>query len=157
MDMPLPTGLLRLLNRFPILFYKLGLGFMMGKRFLILTHKGRNSGKQRNVVLEVVKYDELSGNYYIASGWGERSNWYRNILIHPLVSVKVGNKKFNAMAKKLSTDEASRIFFEYAQLHPRAFAIITNRLMGESMEPTFDVVKAFAGQIPIFSLTPVSI
>ncbi len=42
---PLPKGIFRLLNRLPIFLYKCGLGFILGRRFLMLTHCGRKNNR----------------------------------------------------------------------------------------------------------------
>ncbi len=51
--------------RVPILLYQVGLGRILGGRFLMLTHIGRNSGILKRVVLEVIKSEPESGIYYI--------------------------------------------------------------------------------------------
>jgi deazaflavin-dependent oxidoreductase (nitroreductase family) len=55
------------------------MGWMLGGRFLMLTHTGRKSGKRRHVVVEVVDHAKTTDTYYIASGWGEKSDWSQNI------------------------------------------------------------------------------
>ena len=52
-----PSGVGRALFRAPIYLYRLGLGWLFGKRILLLNHIGRVSGKQRQVILEVVEHD----------------------------------------------------------------------------------------------------
>ncbi len=39
-----PRGLARIGFRIPIILYRLGLGGLLGTRFLLLTHTGRKSG-----------------------------------------------------------------------------------------------------------------
>lgn len=70
-----PTGLLRLLLRLPNCLYRLHLGWLLGSRFLLLAHRGRRSGRWRQTVVEVVQHNPGSDTYFIASGWGEKSNW----------------------------------------------------------------------------------
>ena len=45
---------------------------MVGERFLLLTHTGRNSGVPRQTILEVLQHETASDAYYVLSGWGER-------------------------------------------------------------------------------------
>lgn len=87
---PPRTRLQRDLSRAPIRLYRLGLGGLLGHRLLLLTHTGRNSGRRRQVVLEVVGRHEESGGYLIASGFGARSQWFRNIAADPRVYFQVG-------------------------------------------------------------------
>jgi hypothetical protein len=63
-----PRGFKRLFLRTPIWCYRLGCGWLLGKRFLLLTHTGRLSGFSRQTVLEVVDYDPDTDTYVIASG-----------------------------------------------------------------------------------------
>ena len=70
-----PHGLMRWLLRAPVWLYRLGLGGLLGDRFLLLTHIGRKSGQLRQNVLEVVEHDEATGAYVIASGWGDKADW----------------------------------------------------------------------------------
>lgn len=125
-DQPLPKGIMRLLNSVPILFYKCGLGFVFGKRFLMLTHIGRKSDLAHDTVLEVVKSDEYSKRYYVASGWGEKSNWFQNIIINPEVKIQVRNEEVNALLKRLELEQAIEVLLEYANIYPKAFSILFN-------------------------------
>ncbi|HEU5434459.1 MAG TPA: hypothetical protein VFU81_22495, partial [Thermomicrobiales bacterium] len=52
-----PAGVTRLLARAPIWLYRLHLGRLLGHHALVLTHRGRKSGKARQAILEVVRYD----------------------------------------------------------------------------------------------------
>ena len=54
-----PRGLLRLLLGLPVHLYHAGLGFLFGRRFLFLVTKGRRTGRRRETVVEVVRYDKL--------------------------------------------------------------------------------------------------
>jgi hypothetical protein len=52
-----PSGLRRALLRAPIWLYRAGLGGLLGRRVLLLTHIGRSTGRARQVVLEVAARD----------------------------------------------------------------------------------------------------
>jgi hypothetical protein len=65
-----PRGLLRLALRLPIWLYRWRLGWLLGDRFLLLTHTGRKSGLPRQVVLEVVHHDEATGDLCCRLGLG---------------------------------------------------------------------------------------
>ena len=87
-----PSGVSRALFRAPIYLYRLGLGWLFGKRILLLHHIGRVSGTARQVVFEVVEHDPTDGSFVVASGWGPTAAWYRNILHTPQVSIQVGRR-----------------------------------------------------------------
>ena len=115
---PPRTRLRRALFRAPIWLYRLGLGGLLGGRFLLLTHTGRTSGRPRQVVLEVVGRHEPSGGYLIASGYGERSQWFRNILEDPRVCFQVGWRRYRGLARPLPAAESGRWLADYARRHP---------------------------------------
>jgi deazaflavin-dependent oxidoreductase (nitroreductase family) len=91
-----PTGFLRMLLRSPLWLYRLHLGWLLGPRFLLLTHWGRRSGLPRQTVVEVIQHDTATGTYFIASGWGEKSDWLRNLQKTPEVTVQVSRQGFAA-------------------------------------------------------------
>jgi len=91
-DLDPSRGLLRVGLHLPIVFYRLHMGRLLGNRFLMLTHIGRITGTPHKTVLEVVDYDNQTGVYIIASGWREKSDWYRNLQKTPQVTVYVGRK-----------------------------------------------------------------
>ena len=55
--------------KIPILYYKLGLGWMLEKRFLLLTTTGRKTGKPRQTPLEFV-HNPQDDSYRVSPGWG---------------------------------------------------------------------------------------
>ena len=105
---PRPHGLLRLFLRFPILLYRLGLGWLFGDRLALLTHIGRNSGRQRQVVIETVRMDRATNTLYILSGWGEQSDWVLNILNTPEVVIQLGLRRWPATAVRLAAAQAEQ-------------------------------------------------
>jgi deazaflavin-dependent oxidoreductase (nitroreductase family) len=120
------AGLLRVrwLVRAPIWLYRARLGFLFGSRLLMLEHVGRVSGARRYVVLEVVARP-AAGTYVVVSGFGERAQWYRNVLARPQVRVYLGGRRpAQASARVLSQAESSAALATYATEHPRAWATL---------------------------------
>jgi deazaflavin-dependent oxidoreductase (nitroreductase family) len=143
---------MRWVFRFPILLYRLHLGWMLGARFLMLTHTGRKSGKRRHVVVEVVDHDKVTDTYYIASGWGEKSDWFQNVQKHPETQVHVGRRHFATLARRLLAEEAEKHVAIYAREHPFAFRELSGFMLGEGLEPTPDNARRLADKIPIVAL-----
>ena len=141
--------------RSPLILYKLGLGWVMGDRFLRLRHRGRKSARVHDTVLEVVGHDKDTGTYYIASGWGEGSHWFRNIEKTPGVGVQVGSLKFQAKAERLTCDEGTEILYHYGEKYPRAFKILTGKLLDDRMEPTKENAAKMAKCMPVAALRPI--
>lgn len=115
--------------RAPIWLFRARLGFLMRSRLLMLEHIGRRSGQRRYVVLEVV--DRLGpGRYVVASGFGERAQWFRNIQANPSVRVSIGaHAPQAATARTLTADESRAAVRAYAATHPRAW---------RSLRPVFE-------------------
>lgn len=72
----------RALVRAPITLYRHDLGWIFGQRILMLEHTGCRSGQARFACLEVVGRPGPE-RIIIVSGFGERAEWYRNLLADP--------------------------------------------------------------------------
>lgn len=152
-----PQGLKAVLWRLPIWLYRLRLGKLLGRRALLLNHIGRVSGLPRQAVLEVIKYEEDTNTHYVASGFGEKANWFRNIIQSPEVSIQVAGKEITAQAKRLPIPEAKIIFREYHQRHPKALKGLSKMIgypIGEDEEKT---LSFFSNQIPVIAFRPKSV
>lgn len=125
---PPRTALRRAVLRAPISLYRIGLGGLLGHRMLLLTHIGRVSGQPRQVVVEVLAPGGRPGTYLIASGYGERSQWLRNVLAQPSVRYQVGRRKFEGTAVPLPPAESGRQLADYARRHPRLAAKLMRSL-----------------------------
>lgn len=147
------TGLRRFLFRAPIFLYRNGLGGLLGKRFLLLNHIGRKSGKARQTVLEVVNYNKETNTFYIASGFGKKSDWYLNILENPEINIQVGRRKMAVTAVPLTPEESGQAMVDYARRYPTA-AKNLSKLLGfdVSMEEEYRTVGRES--IPFIALRP---
>ena len=74
-DLQPPRGVARLGWRAPIWFYRLRLGSLLGGRFVLLNPIGRQTGKPRQAVLEVVHHNKEAGAYVMVSGCGENFSY----------------------------------------------------------------------------------
>lgn len=137
--------------RAPIWLYRLGLGWLLGTRFLLLGHTGRKSGKPRQVVLEVVKYEPASGRAYVASGFGRKSDWYLNVKANPQVEVQVWNHRFQARAEELSEADSESLLLEYGSAHPGALRML-NSLLGYDLQPGEQGIRELAHRLPLIAL-----
>ncbi|MCX5052005.1 nitroreductase family deazaflavin-dependent oxidoreductase [Streptomyces sp. NBC_00201] len=115
----LPVGWRRFVARLPILLFRLGLGWVFGKRLLLLHHTGRVTGLDRRVVLEVVEYEAAHASWTVASGFGPGAAWYRNLRAEPKTLIEVGNRHHAVTAHFLTPDDGAEIMARYARRHPR--------------------------------------
>ncbi|GAA0988159.1 MULTISPECIES: nitroreductase family deazaflavin-dependent oxidoreductase [Nocardiopsidaceae] len=130
---PPTTPLSRALFRAPIWIYRLGLGGALGGRFVLLTHRGRTTGEARQAVLEVVGRNDTTGAVLIASGYGRRSQWFRNIVAEPRVLFQVGGRRHRGTATVLSPQESGEALAHYAERHPEA-AVALMRGLGHEVD-----------------------
>jgi deazaflavin-dependent oxidoreductase (nitroreductase family) len=149
-----PRGLLRWFLRMPLWLYRLKLGWILGQRFLLLTHTGRKSGLPRKTVLEVVDHEDSGDVYFVASGWGERSQWFRNIQKTPQVAVQVGARSFEATAKRLAPEDAADVLARYAKRHPSAFRALSKTMVGEALGGSREECLRAAQSVPLVELRP---
>jgi len=140
-----PQGLQRLLWRAPIWLYRLGLGGLLGGRFLLLTHTGRKSGQPRQAVVEVAGFNPATKSYTVASGFGFQSDWYRNVCATPRVTIQVGNRQMQAEARPLSPAEAGAAMVDYAHRHPAAARALT-KVIGHQADGTDKTYRQIAEQ-----------
>ncbi|MFL7890918.1 MAG: nitroreductase family deazaflavin-dependent oxidoreductase [Anaerolineales bacterium] len=148
-----PTGIKRAFFRAPIWLYRINLGWLLGSRFLKLTHTGRISGQPRQVVLEVVMHDAPNNIYYVAAAWGEKSDWVKNIRTNPEVEVQVGRQNFSMLAEELSPGQSELVILDYAQRHPTAMISLA-RYMGYELDGTESDYRELGRKLLMFSFTP---
>ncbi len=146
-----PRGLSRLLWRLPILLYRVHLGWLLGERFLLLNHVGRKSGRPRQAVIEVVRYEPIEDAYYSVSGFGERADWFCNIIKTPEVSIQVGRRSVSAHAERLSFEQAEGELLDYAGRHPAAFKNLGS-FLGYKLDGSDASIRALARLLPVVRL-----
>ncbi len=103
----------KLLNRMITPLYRVGLLPLLGagKLFLLLTTRGRKSGKLR---ITPIGYFRYKGMLYLISGWGVEANWYKNILAHPQdVQVQVSFRRFRAQAERMLDPQELRSMMKW--------------------------------------------
>ena len=145
----------RWLLRFPGLLYRAKLGWLLGERFVQLTVRGRRTGLPRAVVLEVMGRDAPTGGLLVASAWGERAQWLRNLRAHPRAEVRTGGRRFAAEVAILGERAAEEALRAYAQRHRRAYRwFIGPLLLGRRPEETPGEFRALVRTVPILLVRP---
>ena len=139
----------RPLMRAPIWIYRAGLGFLFGHRMLMLEHKGRRTGAPRFAVLEVLGHP-APNRYVVASGFGERAQWFQNVLAEPNVRISTGLRRAVAgEARRLTTAEADAALQSYIAHHPRAWS-----KLGPALENTLGhLIEVHDTALPMVEFT----
>jgi deazaflavin-dependent oxidoreductase (nitroreductase family) len=130
---------IRALMRLPIWIYRARAGALLGSRLIMLEHIGRTSGIRRNVVLEVVGRP-TPDSWLVASGFGDKAQWFRNITANPRVRVYAGSRPAaEASARVLTQGEADSALRDYISRHPQAwnrFRPVLERTLGGPITDT---------------------
>jgi deazaflavin-dependent oxidoreductase (nitroreductase family) len=149
-----PGKALRFGLRLPIWLYRVHLGWLLGDRFLMLTHTGRKSGLDRRTVIEIVQHNQDTDTYYVVSGWGDKSDWYQNIRKNPSVTIHTGRRQFKSTAEFIPAEKAVGIVQTYAREHPTAFNELSGLFLGERMEPGSNAPQHLAEKMPMVAFRP---
>jgi deazaflavin-dependent oxidoreductase (nitroreductase family) len=143
--------LLRLFFRTPVMLYRIGLGGLMPGQVL-LTTVGRKSGRPRRAVVDVLRHDAVTDTYYVASAYGARSDWYRNLEANPTLRVQVRWRRFPARAIFLSQEETEDMLVDFWRRH-RLYSRATMRLVGLKAASE-EEVRAVARQMRLVAIQP---
>jgi len=95
----------------------------------------------------VVEHSAATDTFVVASGWGPKAAWYRNILEHPEVTIQVGLRTMAVTALPLAPDEGAHIFTDYAARHRRAATKIV-RLLGYRVDGSAQDFAEVGRRIP---------
>jgi deazaflavin-dependent oxidoreductase (nitroreductase family) len=152
-DVHPPSGLSALLFRLPIWLYRVGLGWLLGGRFLLINHIGRKSGKMRQVVVEVVRHDKETDSYIVAAGFGPQSQWYQNLRCQPEVTIQVGRRKLMVTAEFLTKEQGAVEMFDYSRRHPGT-ARQLSQLMGYRVDGSEADYREIGKRLPFVTFRP---
>lgn len=148
---------LRYLFRAPVYLYRWRLGFLLGRRFLLLTHTGRRSRLPRQTVLEVMEYRPQSGEAVVMSGFGRDSNWLLNISANANEEIQLGSHHFRATHRILGEDEAIAVLAGYERRNRMVAPIVRRVLSWLTGRPYHGTERGRRGvvrQLPLVAFRP---
>jgi deazaflavin-dependent oxidoreductase (nitroreductase family) len=145
--------LARLVFRLPLTAYRLGLGWMLGHQFLVLTHAGRSTGSVHQTVLKVLHYDRLTHESIVASAWGDRTDWFRNIQVRSAVAVQTANEWYVPEQRALSADEAFAVFNDCVR-RQHWFARLMLAQIGQRVDVPEAQLRALVDSLPFVAFRP---
>lgn len=118
-------GWLWWVSRWSLPLYRLRLGWLLGRRFMLITHVGRKSGKTRRTCVMVLRFDARSGEAFVAAG-SPRADWYQNIHASPAVEVAVGVRRYRPAQRFLTAEEIAEVL-AWSRDHQRFRARVQSR------------------------------
>jgi deazaflavin-dependent oxidoreductase (nitroreductase family) len=128
-----PTGAAKWLLRLPLVLHRCRLRWLLDHRFLVVSHRGRVSGRVHRTVVEVVRYDTSKREAVVITPWPTTANWYRNVMASPAAEVWIGAARYRPHQRALDPDEVEAALDAYAKKSP-AEALGLRRLLGRSSD-----------------------
>ena len=124
--------------------YSLGLGPLVGRVILLLTTTGRKTGLPRVTPLQ---YEEIDNAIYVASARGVKSDWFRNILANPCVTVQLRSSDFQGIAQPITDPKSIADFLELRRLrHPHMIRAIL-KAEGLPKDPSRAELEKYASKL----------
>jgi len=120
-----PSGWQNRAFALPLKLNELGLGRLLGNRFITIAHQGRRSGRTYESVVEVVGYDPDIPEWTMIAAWREHSDWVANLQHRSALSVTVAGRTYDHPGpRRLDVDEALDVLAAYSAAHPLALRAI---------------------------------
>jgi len=129
--LPYPSGLVKWLYKTPILFYRLGLGFLVGRLFMVMTTLGRKSGQPRQTGIE---FHEYKGRRYVFSAWGTKADWFHNIEANPRITIQTWRGGESVLARRITSDQELAEAFAFAMSNPSMRMVMKSAGFGQNLE-----------------------
>jgi deazaflavin-dependent oxidoreductase (nitroreductase family) len=152
-----PGPITRRLLRAPARLYDWHAGWLLGHRFLRLTHVGRCSGRLHRSVLEVVGSGPAPGEVVVVAGLGPSADWYRNVQAHPAVEVAVGRRRSRPAHRVLDQREAVVVLAAYERRNRWVSPVVRrvlSWLVGWRYDGSDDARQRLAQELPLVAFRP---
>jgi deazaflavin-dependent oxidoreductase (nitroreductase family) len=147
--------LVRAIFRAPVRLYDHGLGWLLGRRFLCLTHVGRKSGCRYRTVLEVIGL--TNEEVTVVAGLGPSSDWFRNLQAGGSAYVELGRARFVADHRVLGHAEAAAAIADYERRNRLVLPIVRRvltALAGWPYDGSRDARERLVRQLPLVAFRP---
>lgn len=109
---------LRSLYRIPLWLRRHGVrGYerVLGIEWIVVTTRGRRTGRPHAVVVDVVGRD--AGGWYVQPA-DPRAQWVRNVRADPRVTVEAGGRTIEAEAREITGSEGADVVLRFIRTHP---------------------------------------
>jgi deazaflavin-dependent oxidoreductase (nitroreductase family) len=147
----------RRLLQAPGLLYDWHLGWLLGHRFLRLTHIGRRSGQTYETVLEVVGRNPAEGEFIVVAGLGRSAQWYQNLQVREAPEVAIARERFTPIHRELPIPEAEAVLAAYERHNrwlTRLIEPMLSWLVGWRYDGTEAARQRLVRELPLIGLRP---
>jgi deazaflavin-dependent oxidoreductase (nitroreductase family) len=151
-----PGPVTRRILRAPSLLYRWHAGWLLGRRFLLLTHVGRRSGRRYQTVLEVLGTRPESNEIVVLAALGRSAQWYRNLRANGSVEVAMGARRFRAAYRELDEPEAAAVLADYERRNRWATPVVRrvlSRLVGWTYDGSDEARHRLVRELPLVALS----
>ena len=150
-----PGQLQKFFFKVPVILHKMGLGDwerLIGAQWMLITTKGRKTGKPRDVMVDVMDYDKAADTYYIEAAYGARADWHKNMQSKPIFEAQVGRRKFKARAGALSNEGAGDMLVQFYR-HKPAYTRSVMAMAGMKFKDEDDL-RAIGKDLTLLAVKP---
>jgi deazaflavin-dependent oxidoreductase (nitroreductase family) len=154
-----PGPILRRALRLPIGLYDIGAGRLLGHRFLLLTHRGRRTGRLDRTMLEVVRWDPERCEAIVMSGFGPNANWRLNVLAGGAAQMRIAGLRFEPLVRSLEPVEAVAAVADYERRNRLIRPIVRgvlSRLAGFHYDGSLEARDRLVEALPLLAFSPKS-
>lgn len=152
-----PGPIARRVLRAPARLYDWNAGWLLGDRFLRLTHIGRRSGRPYQTMLEVIGTGSAPGEVIVVAGLGRAADWYRNVQARPAVEVAIGRRRFPPVHRIIDQTEATEALADYERRNRWAAPMVRRMLswlVGWDYDASNDARKRLVHELPLVAFRP---
>lgn len=153
-----PNALQKLFFKAPTALYRgIPAEIMRSRCVMLLTTTGRRSGQPRTTG---VSFMPLGDHFIIFSGWGIRSDWYKNLLANPEVTIQVGKRRMPATAVPVADPERRRELMRQMRSRsdqcgpPKPLRGLLRLTRAFDYEGDLDLAMQQGGELPVVELIP---
>jgi deazaflavin-dependent oxidoreductase (nitroreductase family) len=151
-----PNALQKFFFKVPVFMHKIGFGGwekLIGAEWMLITTRGRKSGKPRDAMVDVMDYDAASDTYFIEAAYGDRADWYKNMQANPVFEARVGRRKFKATATPLSNEGAGELMVKFFRRKP-AYTRSVMAMVGMKFESE-EELRVLGSKLTLLAVKPV--
>jgi deazaflavin-dependent oxidoreductase (nitroreductase family) len=146
----------RLLHRAPIFFHRFGVrGYerLLGIDWILVTTRGRRTGRPHSVMLDIVGYDPATDSYYVQPADPGSAQWVRNVEVQPLVEAAARGRSFKANVREVTGPEGAEVVLRFVREHPW-YARLIVWLVGyvETIDLPDDELRAQLARTPVYAI-----